>query len=82
MSKLTLLFESRLSFIPNTSELAFLGLAKQAQDHLDCCSAAFNSCDTQKSTLRSAMFGLFFSEPEIRGRLSCAKVRRQLFSKR
>lgn len=25
----------RLSFIPNTSELAFLGLAKQAQDHLD-----------------------------------------------
>lgn len=24
-----------LSFIPNTSELAFLGLAKQAQDHLD-----------------------------------------------
>eukprot|EP00438_Fugacium_kawagutii_P012277 Skav236744 [mRNA] locus=scaffold2899:19273:22163:- [translate_table: standard] len=25
----------QLSFIPNTSELAFLGLAKQAQDHLD-----------------------------------------------
>ena len=29
----------RLSFIPNTSELAFLGLAKQAQDHLDCQKA-------------------------------------------
>lgn len=28
-----------LSFIPNTSELAFLGLAKQAQDHLDCQKA-------------------------------------------
>lgn len=28
-----------LSFIPNTSELAFLGLAKQAQDHLDAQKA-------------------------------------------
>ncbi|CAJ1456957.1 unnamed protein product, partial [Effrenium voratum] len=42
-----------LSFIPNTSELAFLGLAKQAQDHLDAQKAEiFASLKTNGDALK------------------------------